>query len=47
MADRKYAHEAAAYMDLHEHRKENSIIDAFVPKFYGTFPSFTPEGTGI
>lgn len=37
VADDKYAHEAAAYIDLHEHRKKSSIIRDFTAKFYGTF----------
>ncbi|KAH7369284.1 hypothetical protein B0T11DRAFT_72230 [Plectosphaerella cucumerina] len=37
MADKAFAHEAAAYMELHHFRKVKPIIDELVPKFYGTF----------
>ncbi|KAH6662668.1 hypothetical protein F5X68DRAFT_266151 [Plectosphaerella plurivora] len=38
-ADREYAHEAAAYMHLHDHRQHPSYANkpGLVPRFYGTW----------
>lgn len=36
-ADKAYAQEAVAYMELHHAQKSNNLITGFVPKFYGTW----------
>lgn len=43
LADKAFAHEAAAYMELHHCRKKNPVINDFVPKFYGTFSTVIPR----
>ncbi|KAH6673985.1 hypothetical protein F5X68DRAFT_246756 [Plectosphaerella plurivora] len=37
MAEKAFAYEAAAYMELHHHRKDNVVVNDFVPQFLGTF----------
>ncbi|KAH7368770.1 hypothetical protein B0T11DRAFT_296377 [Plectosphaerella cucumerina] len=39
LADKQYAHEAAAYIEIHGSRGENPVVDDSTPKFYGTFTS--------
>jgi serine/threonine protein kinase len=36
-ADKQFAHEAAAYIEIHGHRQEHPIIDDITPNFFGTF----------
>lgn len=36
-ADKQFAHEAAAYIEIHGHRQEHPIIDDMTPNFFGTF----------
>ncbi|KAH6673999.1 hypothetical protein F5X68DRAFT_194034 [Plectosphaerella plurivora] len=43
LAEKAFAHEAAAYMELHHGRKENPVVNDFVPKFYGTFSHLIPR----
>lgn len=39
LADKQYAHEAAAYIEIHGSRGENPVVDESTSKFYGTFTS--------
>jgi hypothetical protein len=43
LADKQYAHEAAAYIEIHGSREEHSVVDDSTPKFYGTFTSTTKD----